>query len=70
MSKRNYTLASIAITATLFMAGACARVLDADGTQMKPYQASRIIEQELDMHLSSVYEKGNEHNIQEESNHG
>ena len=46
------------------------RVLDADGTQMKPYQASRIIEQELDMHLSSVYDKVNEHNIQEESNHG
>ena len=32
------------------------KVLDADGSEMKPYMASRIIEQELDTILASVYE--------------
>ena len=32
------------------------KVLDADGAAMKPYIASRIIEQELDMILTTIYE--------------
>ena len=35
-----------------------AKVLDADGTTMQPEMASRIIEQELDTILASVYEAG------------
>lgn len=35
------------------------KVLDADGTSMMPHMASRIIEQELDMVLASVYKESN-----------
>lgn len=43
------------------------KVLDADGTSMRPHLASRIIEQELDMILVSVYK---ESNVREEKNDG
>ena len=47
------------------------RVLDADGTTMPPKIASRIIEQELDMILDSVYKsKENEREGEEENDHG
>ena len=43
------------------------KVLDADGTSMRPHLASRIIEQELDMILASVYK---ESNVKEEKTGG
>lgn len=44
------------------------RVLDADGTLMKPYLASRIIEQELDTVLTAMYAEI--HDGREENCHG
>lgn len=45
------------------------KVLDADGTVMRPHMASRIIEQELDTILASLY-KANESNAKEEETNG
>ena len=45
------------------------KVLDADGTVMRPHMASRIIEQELDTILASLY-KANESNAKEENSNG
>lgn len=47
------------------------KVLDADGTVMKPQMASRIIEQELDTIIASLYEdKNRESNSKEETTNG
>lgn len=46
------------------------KVLDADGTEMKPQIASRIIEQELDMILSSLYGNETESDAKEEKDNG
>jgi putative DNA methylase len=45
------------------------KVLDADGTVMRPHMASRIIEQELNTILASLY-KANESNAKEENSNG
>ena len=45
------------------------QVLDADGSNMKPHMASRIIEQEIDMYISVYYEK-NKTISEEETDHG
>lgn len=45
------------------------KVLDADGSSMKPHMASRIIEQEIDMHISAYYENSNTMS-EEETDHG
>ena len=47
------------------------KVLDADGTVMRPQMASRIIEQELDTILASLYKANNEDiNTKEEKTNG
>ncbi len=46
------------------------RVLDADGSAMKPYQASRIIEEEIDLNILPEYGEGEQTNKQEEKDHG
>lgn len=47
------------------------RVLDADGSEMKPYMASRIIEQEIDTLISAYYEKDRtKTNTEEETGYG
>ena len=47
------------------------KVLDADGTVMKPQMASRIIEQELDTILTSLYKVDiKERDMKEESTNG
>lgn len=45
------------------------KILDADGTVMKPQMASRIIEQELDTIMASLY-SAMENNIKEEKTNG
>lgn len=46
-------------------------VLDADGSGMKPYMASRIIEQEIDTLIDAYYEKGKaQSESKEEADHG
>jgi len=47
------------------------QVLDADGSAMKPYMASRIIEQEIDTLISAYYEnKVTKAESEEETDHG
>jgi putative DNA methylase len=46
------------------------QVIDADGLKMKPYMASRIIEQEIDMLIATYYENNvTKVDNEEESNH-
>ena len=47
------------------------QVLDADGSNMKPHMASRIIEQEIDTLISAYYEKSlAKVTSEEETDHG
>ena len=47
------------------------KVLDADGTVMQPYMASRIIEQEIDTVLAFLYKSDEiEHQGEEDNDHG
>ena len=46
------------------------KVLDADGTVMKPRAASRIIEQEIDTILGPIYSRGPSNRQEEEQSHG
>ena len=49
----------------------CSKILDADGTAMRPHMASRIIEQEIDTILAAFYGADhNKHEGEEESFNG